>query len=264
LTMLGASARGSPVCNPRTLMPIRLLDRQVSLLEYLTSSGAIFGDGRDASLNQALQGIDRGFLRLEACFSHEKRMEKINAVFPRTFQMLGADQAAIVRDFVEACPPIDISRLENARQFYDFLCARWRRAPPQPPYLPDVATCEFAFAKVRVGAKARELEPARSEHAPRDDIRRHPGAILLRCAYDIRPIFEAGSGETAQVRRDTLLAIAIPPDAEHPRVFELLPPIFDVLAALDDWTARSALGSTPELDGLICHLAQHGLVEVRQ
>ena len=49
-------------------MPTSLLDRQVSLLEYLTSSGAIFGDNEIACLNPALLGIDLGLLRLEACF----------------------------------------------------------------------------------------------------------------------------------------------------------------------------------------------------
>jgi hypothetical protein len=245
-------------------MRTRLLDRQGRLLEYLTSSGAIFGGNADESLNPALQGIDRGLLRLEACFSHEKRMEKISAVFPRTFQLLGADHAAILREFVEACPPVDITRLENARQFYNFLCTRWRHSPPEPPYLGEVAACEFAFVKARVGGEARTSEPAGSEQAPRDGIRRPPGVILLRCAYDVRPIFEGGPGDAAPVRRDTPLAIAVPPHAEHPKVFELLPPAFDMLAALDDWTDRFALGRSPELDELICALTEHGLVEVRR
>lgn len=243
-------------------MPPRLLDRQVSLLEYLTSSRAVFGDNGDESSNPALQGIDQGLLRLEACFSHEKRMEKIGAVFSRTIQLLGAEHAAIVREFVEAYPPIAITRLENARQFYHFLCARWRGAPPEPPYLADVAACEFAIAKARVGAEAGVSEPARAP--ARDGIRRHPGVILLHCAYDIRPIFEGGPGEADPVRRDTSLVIAMPPHAEHPKVFQLLSPAFALLATLDDWTDPVALGSAPELDELICGLVEHGLVELRR
>jgi hypothetical protein len=233
------------------------------LLEYLTSGGAIFGGAGDESLNPALQKFDRGLLRLEACFSHEKRMEKISAVFSRTFQLLGADRDAIVREFVEACPPIDITRVENARQFYDFLCARWKHGPVKPPYLGDVAACEFACAKARVSAEARELEPGWDEPTQGGSIRRHPDVILLRCAYDVRPIFEGGLSDAVPIQRDTMLVIAMPPDAEHPKVFELLSPAFDVLAALDDWTDRFALGPAPELDELICDLAEHGLVEVR-
>jgi hypothetical protein len=242
---------------------MRLLDRQASLLEYLTSSDAIFGSEGSTSLDQSLRGIDRGLLRLEARFSHEKRMEKITAVFARTFQLLGPDQATIVREFTAACPPIDISRLENARQFYDFLCARWRHQPLKPPHLRDVAACEFGCARARAGANAQELEP-RGRHPRRGDFRRHPGVILQRCAYDIQPIFDGASADAAAVKRDTPLAIAIPPDAEHPKVFELLPVAFDMLAMLDDWTDRAALGATPELDELIGDLARYGLVEVRR
>jgi hypothetical protein len=202
-------------------------------------------------------------LHLEARFSHGKRMQKIIAVFPETFRLLGADQMAIVREFVEAWPPTAITRIENARQFYEFLCARWRRQPSEQPYLRDVAACEFACANVRVGAKVRELGLAWGEHAPQGAVRRHPDVVLLRCAHDIRPIFEAGTGEAAPVERDTPLAIAIPPDAAHPKVFEVLPLVYDVLAVLDDWTDRSALGATLDVDELVRDLAEHGLVEVR-
>jgi hypothetical protein len=242
---------------------MRLLDRQVSLLEYLTSSNAIFGGEPSTFLDQSLQGIDRRLLRLEARFSHEKRMEKISAVFVRTFELLGPDRAAIVREFTAACPPIDISRLENARQFYDFLCARWRRQPLKPPHLRDVAACEFACARARAGANDREMESVHGRHFRQGDFRRHPGVVLQRCAYDIQPIFE-GASAAAPVQRDTPLAIAMPPDAEHPKVFELLPVAFDLLATLDGWTGRAALGATPELDELIGELANCGLVEVRQ
>src|SRR5262249_13175750 len=134
-TTFGASAPGLQVNMARMSMVARLLDRQISLLEYLTSSGAIFGADGAACPDQALHGFDHGLLRLEACFSHEKRMEKIQAVFPLTFRLLADARAEIVRDFTEACPPIDISRIENARQFHDFLCTRWRRRSPEPPYL---------------------------------------------------------------------------------------------------------------------------------
>jgi hypothetical protein len=245
-------------------MTMPLLDRQVRLLEYLTSSGAIFSEEKDAPPDRALRGIDPRMLHLEARFSHEKRMEKIIAVFPETFRLLGADREAIVREFVEARPPTDITRIENARQFYDFLCARWRRRPSEPPYVRDVAACEFACAEVRVGAKVRESGPAWGEHAPQGAIRRHPDVVLLRCANDIRPIFEAGSGEAAPIERDTPLAIAMAPDAAHPKVFEVLPLVYNVLAAIDDWTDRSTLGATPEVDELLRDLAEHGLIEVHR
>jgi hypothetical protein len=240
-----------------------LLDRQVSLLEYLTSGDAIFGVETDASFDQALQGLDLGMLRLEACFSHEKRMEKINAVFPSTFRLLGADQAEIVRGFTEACPPIDISRIENARQFYDFLCVRWWHRTPQPQYLRDVAACEFSCAKARVEVEGRELAAASDRRARRNVVRRHPGVVLLRCDYDVRQIFESGGEAAVPIKRDTLLAIVNPPDVQHPKVFEVLPAVFDLLTVLDAWTDRSVLASMPELDEIIRELEEHALIEVR-
>jgi hypothetical protein len=70
-------------------MAKRLLHRQVSLLNYLTSGAAIFGDAREPPLDPALRGIDRALLRIEARFSHDKRVQKIVAVFARTFDLLG-------------------------------------------------------------------------------------------------------------------------------------------------------------------------------
>ncbi|MBV9627547.1 MAG: hypothetical protein JO230_05550, partial [Xanthobacteraceae bacterium] len=58
-------------------MAARLLDRQHSLLAYLTSGEAIFGDQHQKPAEPSLRGIDPGLLHLEARFSHEKRMEKI-------------------------------------------------------------------------------------------------------------------------------------------------------------------------------------------
>ena len=80
-------------------MAKRLLDRQAKLLAYLTSGEAIFGDKSGVPIDPALQGIDRALLHVEARFSHEKRMEKIAAVFPKTFALLGrtARQFARVR-----------------------------------------------------------------------------------------------------------------------------------------------------------------------
>jgi hypothetical protein len=241
---------------------MRLLDRQVRLLDYLTSSGAIFGEEGDATPDPALQGMDARLLRLEARFSHAKRMEKIIAVFPKTYRLLGAERAAIVKEFVKAYPPTGITRIENARQFYDCLRSQWQRRPPQPPYLDDVAACEFACVRVRVGIGTAHGEPTTGGE-PRHVFRRRSDVVLLRCAYAIRPVIEEDAEEVAVVKRDTPLAIAMPHGAEQPRIFEVASPVFGVLEALDNWTDRSELGATPEVEELISELAQHGLIEAR-
>jgi len=240
-------------------MPARLLQRQISLLEYLTSADAIFGEGIDAPPVPHLQGFDLAPLRLEACFSHEKRMEKIIAAFPRTFELLGDDQATVVRDFVAACPSVDIRRIENARQFYDFVCARWETTPPQPPYLRDVASCELAIATIRIKHKAWPLQPVAAGHTMR--FRCNRDAVFLPCAYDIRPIFEGGASEAPQPR-DVMLAILIPPRNDEPAIFEVPASVHGLLVELDTWTDRAALGSMDGLDELISGLADHGLLEV--
>jgi hypothetical protein len=243
------------------VMPARLLQRQISLLEYLTSADAIFGEGIDAPPVSQLQGFDLAPLRLEACFSHEKRMEKIIAAFPRTFELLD-DKATLVRDFVAACPSVDIRRIENARQFYDFVCARWQATPPQPPYLRDVVSCELAMATLRVKGKAQPSQPVAGRRAMR--FRRNRDVTFLPCAYDIRPIFEGGADEAqeAPARRDLMLAILIPPGTDQPAIFEVPAPVYGLLVELDNWTDGATLTSMEGLDELISDLLEHGLIEV--
>jgi hypothetical protein len=244
-------------------MADRLLDRQVSLLEHLTSGAAIFGGGRGASADRSLHGshagIHRGLLHLEARFSHDKRMAKIEWVLSRTFELLGSDRARIIRDFVEACPPASISRLENARQFHDFLLARWRTAAPEPPYLPDVAACELAYAGVRSGGTQAF---AGNLGATPGGLRRHPSVVLIRCSYDVRSILEGGAGDAAVAERDTPLAVSMPPGAEHPIVSELSPELFDLLEMLDELVDLDAFSNLPEVSELIDDLAARGLLEV--
>jgi hypothetical protein len=245
-------------------MTDRLLQRQASLLAYLTSAAAIFGEHAGASVPRPLRGIEPHLLHLEAQFSYDKRMAKIAGAFPRTFAMLGDDLDALLREFVDACPPVDISRIVNARQFHDFLVARWRRSPPEPAYLPEVAACELACGSVHTAhdgspAQGAPLDPG----APAGSIRRHSGVVLLRCAYDVRPIFEDGGEDAEPVARDTPLVVAVPVGHSGPRVAELPPVVFDLLASLDEWTDPSAFADTAEAEELLLDLIDHGLVEVR-
>jgi hypothetical protein len=244
-------------------MPDRLLDRQVSLLEYLTNADAIFGDGREAPTDATLQGIDPALLRLEARFSHEKRLEKIASVLPRTLAMMGSGWGPVFQEFAAACPPTDIHRLANARQFHDFLRAYWRRNPPQPPYLPDVLACEIARAEIRRAHD--DPKPAAADEAvavPRG-IRRSRRTVLLRCSYDMRSIFAPESGDSVPQKRDATLAVAQPAGAQEPCVFELTPAMFDLLATLEDWVDPSAFGARNDWQEVIRDLAAYGLVEVR-
>jgi len=153
-------------------------------------------------------------------------------------------------------PSVDIRRIENARQFYDFACARWETTPPPPPYLRDVASCELAIATIRIKHKARPSQPLAAGHTMR--FRRNRDAVFLPCTYDIRPIFE-GRVTDAPERRDVMLAILIPPGNDQPAIFEVPASVYGLLVELDTWTDRAALGPMEGLGELISDLADHGL-----
>jgi hypothetical protein len=234
------------------------------LLEHLTSGAAIFGADRSASTDRTLRDIDDGLLHIEARLSHEKRMQKIEWVLTSTLDLLGSNRATIIRDFVEACPPASISWLENARQFHDFLVARWRREAPEPPYLPDIAAYELTYAAVRAGESRADAASEHALEAPPGAIRRHSGVVLLRCAYDLRPILEGRAGEAGPAPRETRLAVAMLPGTDDPLVSELSSELFELLEMLDQFADPSMFADTPGLDKLISDLATRGLVEVRR
>jgi len=68
--------------------------------------------------------------------------------------------------------------------------------------------------------------------------------------------------------------VALPPGADGPQVLEVVPAIFDLLAALDDWTdpapslpspaCGGGSGRGPEFAQLLWELAARGLVEVHR
>jgi hypothetical protein len=189
-------------------------------------------------------------------------MEKISVVFPLTFEILGAGREKLTREFVETCPPFDIDRLKNARQFFDFLTARWTREALELPYLPDVAACELEFATARKASigqvSARQTLPALPS---RPEVRRAPGVALLRAHYDIRPLFEGSSIAKTPPARDVPLVIVA--RMTHPDIFELTPELFDLLVSLNDWEDRSLFGACEDAEQLMVELAGVGLIEMR-
>jgi hypothetical protein len=222
------------------------------------SSDAIFGGTADAPL--VLRGIDRRLLHIEARFSHEKRMKKIFSVFPKTFELLGAGRERIIREFVTACQSVGISQGENAREFHRFLITQWKDVPPTPPYLPDVANCEIAFAKVR-SIFARQ-PTAVSADAWRE-VRRKPSVVLLRAVFDIRAIFETAEECTCPIERDTPLAVTTMSTGE-PQIFCLIPEVFELVAALDRWVDATQFERNPEAADLVADLVGAGILEVRE
>jgi hypothetical protein len=241
-------------------MPNRLLDRQLSLLEYLTSGDAIFGHRSGLPIAPCIAGIECRLLDMEARFSHDKRIQKIREIFPRTFKLLRNDEPGVVEAFTRSCPPVDISRLVNARQFADFLAKCCRES--EPAWLCDVAACELAIAQVRSASGREEIRTLGIHASTSHYIRRPPEIALLRCGYDLRPLFEQNAAESSAAARDTRLVVAAKPGCEEPQVFELPAMIFDLLAAVGDWTELASLGASSELMEVVDELAAHRLIEV--
>ncbi len=201
-------------------------------------------------------------LRLQARFACNKRIEKIMAGFPRTFEILGAAQRLILREFIEISRPTNKSTLANAREFHEFLSVRWQCEPPKPAYLPDVAACELAMTEVRNAAEDHETPPKKDKgDRSKRDIRRRCSVVPLRCTYDIRSIFDAGSGEAVPPKRDTSLLVTLRAGFHDASLVEVAPIIVDALALLDDWTDPRKLDAYSE--NLVRDLAAHDLIDVR-
>jgi hypothetical protein len=188
-------------------------------------------------------------------------MEKIKAVLPRTLDHMGNRREAIVRDFAASCPPTGIGRLENARQFHDFLLTCWREEAPEPPYLPDLAAFEIAYAAVQTMPNE---DSQSAPDAPPGAVRRHPAVVLLRSIYDLRPILEQENTEAALERRQICLAFTMPGDSARPLVQALLPELFALLALLDHFVPQEVFDEMSCAEAMIDDLAACGLVEVRR
>ncbi|HLH98489.1 MAG TPA: hypothetical protein VKW08_25550 [Xanthobacteraceae bacterium] len=240
-------------------MSNQLLQRQARLLEHLTGGAGIFGGARGLSNEPLLRGLDLGLLHLEARFSHEKRMQKIEWVLSHTLDLLGDKRAAIIRDFVEACPPASITWLDNARQFHAFLQSYWTREAAEPAWLPDVANYEIAYATVRAGERRSSLQ--NSTEAVSGAVRLHPSAVLLRCNYDIRCILDGGADQVP-MQREIYLAVAILPGSDEPFVSTLSSPIIELLEMLTEFVNFTAFVDTPEVAHLLEELTDGGLIEV--
>jgi hypothetical protein len=233
-----------------------LIERQRKLLAYLTSADAIF-DGVPPG-DPELAGFDGGRLRLEARFSFGKRIDKIRALLPVTFALLGESGDSIVRDFTVACPPVSIARIDNAVEFCDFLRERERgdSLVPAPPWLTDIAACELAFARVRMG-----IGPRGAPDAPPGTPRLARNVVLLRCRYNVAAFFEEGPSASAPERRETLLAVQLSAPASQPRVFALTADAYALLNALADARPVSQDPAAAEFAAYRGELVACGLIE---
>ena len=93
-------------------------------------------------------------------------------------------------------------------------------------------------------------------------VRCRPGAVLLRCTYDVRSVFEDRAGDAAGVKRHTLLVVFIPPHVDRVEICDVGSEVFDLLAACRQWTDPATFGLVRS-DELVSDLVARGLLEVR-
>ncbi len=169
----------------------------------------------------------------------------------------------ILREFVEVNRATNKSTVANAREFRDFLSARWRFEPSKPAYLPDVVECELAMAEVRNVIEEHEKPAKTSESDARKvGIRHRRSVVPLRCAHDIRSIFGIDSGEIVPPKRNTSLVVALPAGKSDVRIVEVAPLIVDALTLLADWVHPSTLDAFGDCENLIRYLATHEFIEM--
>ena len=250
----------------------RLIDRQTRLLPHMTSPAFIFGteDLESAAQDPDLAGMDVRRLRLEAEFSYSKRMRKIRQAFERTANVLGRGFSAITRDFASTHPPETYERYPDAKRFFDYFLENWACKPATPAWAVDVAAVELALSRART-LRPTALEGAAMAACPKEPrsswYRIHPCALLVRCGYDVRPLFEPARSRDAVVRRQVHVVVLAPRGRRRPMVMAVAPEAVALMGGSREWTRLDrepvANNAAAADKALVEHLSRQGLVLVR-
>ena len=246
----------------------RLIDRQIGLLRHLTGKAFMFGtsDLAVAALDPDLQGMDIARLRLEAEFSFAKRTGRIRETFARTASLYGSRFTGMLREFAAACPPRTYERYPDARDFFDWLEARCADDPSVPAWTLDVAKIEIALARARTfrpSEAEEDMLARRPNEGPYVGYRTHPCVALVRCRYDVGPLFVPGQSGGDIVRRDLTLAMLASRNRRHPEIMEILPEAFALLERSSAWSRLGLETASPEdasTRALVMNLSAQGLM----
>ena len=123
---------------------------------------------------------------------------------------------------------------------------------PEPPYLPDVASYELAYATVRAGQREEAAASRRRQRAP--------SAVTPMPCCCVAPTTSGRSWRGGLVtagpeRRETLIAVAMLPGTDEPLVSELSADLFAFSKCSTNSPIRPFSRTCPELDSLIADLA---------
>lgn len=246
----------------------RLIDRQTGLLRHLTGEVFMFGTGElaAAALDPDLQGMDIARLRLEAEFSFAKRTGRIRETFARTASLYGSRFTGMLREFAIACPPRTYERYPDARDFFDWLEERCAGDCLAPAWTVDVAKIEIALARARTFRPSEAEEEAlagRPNDGSRTWYRTHPCVALVRCRFDVGPLFVPGRAGEDLARRDLPLAILASRHRRHPETMEIVPEAFALLERSSAWSRlglETASSEDASTRALVMNLSAQGLM----
>ena len=246
----------------------RLIDRQTGLLRHLTGEAFMFGtrDLAAAALDPDLRGMDIPRLRLEAELSFAKRTDRIRETFARTASVYGSRFTGMVREFAVACPPRTYERHPDARDFFDWLEERCADDPSVPAWTVDVARIEIALARART-FRPSEAEEDTLAGRPNDGscawYCTHPCVALVRCRFDVAPLFLPGRSGEDIVRRDLPLAVLASRHRRHPEIMEIVPEAFALLDRSSAWSRlglETASSEDASTRALVMDLSAQGLM----
>ena len=262
----GTASEPERYCPARSAAPSvgsnrRLAERQAAVLEYLLDPHA-FGAGRSPDTPPPdLAGIDPERLKISGLFSMGKRQQKIKATLPLTWAALAGKPVYNFYDFCHRFPQADATRLTNARDFVAYLETGWAQDPPDPPWLPDLATFELALASATSEGAAPGSPLLDGEVAAIGGglARRRPDVLSVALDHDIRALL-GGTGETAMVEERAVSLAIVPSDEDAPRVFELSQDLGGLLNDLDDWSPLDP--SDVDRRALVEQLARAGMVDL--
>ncbi len=221
----------------------------------------------------ALSGLDPRRLELVGLMTHSKRFEKVERTLPRTIKFLRPGIENLALEWATRHRPLSASSFVNACQFYLFLQRRWRRRPPLPPFLPDLAYCELAMAAVghRLTAVGRPALGTRSVGSAAGClIRRRAAVHWRRCEYNLAPVFAANIPDGLDVEdvctEHTCVLVSRPLDGSAVRMFQVDEVLFELVVGLQGWSNISFghdVADDERTIDLFGHLERVGILEVK-
>ena len=240
-----------------------LLERQKDLVEFLCDPRAFKASPGTQQTSSPIPGIDGARLKLIGEQALQKRFEKIRAVLPKSFDVMGSDIGPLFEDFAHRYPPSHIGRLENARQFVEFVSERRHSSPFYSPFLTDLLKFEFALWSARFDQKSGRDGGARDKRQKEFRSSRmvclaHSVQLLL-LNHDIRPLLEHSGNKESIRPRKTYLAIRFDAELDDVRIFEVSRKIYEILNGLSR-PSRVGEETLASQSDILQELAERGIV----